>query len=229
MDTSRTRATRTAAMVLFASALVAGAPSDAQPAPGAEEIVAKVQQFYAAVNDYRCEFVQTSSHKLFPGKLERAYGKLMFRKGGLMRWEYSRPETKLFVWDGSQLWVHEPEVPQVFQGTADAERLRKGLAFLTGDGRILEDYTVRKLDAGRFGFANAGHVLKLTPKSKGSPFKHVELYVDGASFRVVRSVVVDHENNRNRLDFEKPEVNPGLDGGLFTFAPPPGVPVIKAE
>ncbi len=226
----RTLFTRTLATCLSLSLCAAfAATAEAQGAPGAAEIVGKVQQYYAGVNDYRCEFVQTSAHKLFPGRLERAYGKLLFKKGGLMRWEYSRPENKLFVWDGKQLWIHEPEVPQVFQGTADAERLRKGLAFLTGEGRILEDYSAKKLDAQKYGFAARGHVVKLIPKAKGSPFKHVEIYVDQTSFRVVRSVVVDHEGNRNRLDFDNPETNPGLDAALFSFTPPPGVPVIKAE
>jgi len=217
----------TLVVTVFALAIAAGA--NAGSSPDAEEIVAEVQQYYSGVGDYRCEFTQTTAHKLFPGRLERSYGKLSFKKGGLMRWEYSRPENKLFVWDGKALWIHEPEVPQVFTGTADAERLRRGLAFLTGEGRILDDYQAKKLDAGKFGFAATGHVLKLTPKAKGSPFRHVEIYVDGASFRVVRSVVVDHEGNRNRLDFEKPEINVGLDNGLFSFTPPPGVPVIRAE
>jgi outer membrane lipoprotein carrier protein len=218
-----------AGLAVSALALAAAAGANAQSAPDAEDIVANVQQYYAGVGDYRCEFVQTTAHKLFPGRLERSYGRLMFKKGGLTRWEYSRPEHKLFVWDGKTLWIHEPEVPQVFTGTADAERLRRGLAFLTGEGRLLEDYQAKKLDAGKYGFAAAGHVLKLTPKAKGSPFKYVEIYVDGTSHRVVRSVVVDHEGNRNRLDFEKPEINVGLADDLFSFTPPPGVPVIRAE
>jgi outer membrane lipoprotein carrier protein len=199
-----------------------------EPTLKAKDIVTKVQEFYAGVNDYRAAFVQTSSHKMFAGRLERAYGKVMFKKGGLMRWEYDRPDKKLFVYDGKILWIYEPEVPQIFKGAADADRLRKALAFLTGEGKILDDYKARKVKSTKMGFAE-GYVLKLRPRSKGSPFKHVELYIDKTDFHVVRSVVVDHEGNRNRLDFKKPETNLDLSPKMFEFAPPAGVPVIAGS
>lgn len=226
------QAPRTPALfaALTLAALLAGplAARATDPAPGAEAIVEQVQLFYAGVTDYRATFVQTTAHKMFAGRLQRSYGKVMFKQGGLMRWEYGRPDNKLFVYDGATLWIYEPEVPQVFSGTADAERLQKGLAFLTGQGKILDEYTALRLDEKRFGFAK-GYVLKLRPKQKNSPFRHVELYVDKADYHVVRSVVVDHDNNRNRLDFGKPETNLDLPAGLFAFAPPAGVPVITGE
>jgi outer membrane lipoprotein-sorting protein len=57
----------------------------------------------------------------------------------------------------------------------------------------------------------------------------VELYVDATDYHVARSVVVDHDGNRNRLDFGKPATNLGLPAGMFEFTPPAGVPVITAE
>jgi outer membrane lipoprotein carrier protein len=152
---------------------------------------------------------------------------LMFKKGGLMRWEYARPEKKLFVYDGTTLWVYEPEVPQAFKATANADRLRKALAFLNGEGKIKESYKTEKLDAARYNF-NSGYVLKLTPLEKNSPFKKVELYVSSTDFRVVRSVVVDNEGNRNRFDFSDVAQNANLSPALFSFTPPAGVPVVDA-
>ena len=195
--------------------------------PSADEIVDQVQARYAAAADFRADFVQTIAHKMFPGRLERSYGAVMFKKGGLMRWEYTRPEKKLFVYDGATLWIYEPEVPQVFRATANADRLRRALAFLSGEGKIKDAYKVEKLDPARFNFG-AGHVLKLTPKEKGSPFKRVELYIDGTDYRVARSVVVDHEGNRNRFDFTASGSGGALPQALFSFTPPPGVPVLEA-
>ena len=194
----------------------------------ANEIVQKIQEFYVSVNDYKASFVQTTSHKMFAGRLQRAYGNVMFKKGGLMRWEYLRPEKKFFIWNAKVLWVYEPEVPQAFQGTADAERLSKALAFLTGEGRILDVYRAKKLDSKKFGFAD-GFVVGLWPKDQRSPFKRVEIYMDKETYRVVRSVVVDQQGNRNRLDFYSPKTNSGLSAGAFSFAPPPGVPIIQAK
>ena len=72
-------------------------------------------------------------------------------------------------------------------------------------------------------------MLILVPKEKNSPFKHVEMYVAGDTYRVARSVVVDHDGNRNRLDFYDPEINTGLDSRLFQFVPPEGVPIMTPQ
>jgi outer membrane lipoprotein carrier protein len=196
--------------------------------PSARTIVEKVQKYYESINDYQTQFVQTTSHKLFKGRYQRAYGKVLFKKGGLMRWEYNRPEKKFFIYDGKTLWIYEPEVPQIFKGTTDAERLKKALAFLTGEGKITNSYNVKKAKAAKYGFS-VGYVLILTPKEANSPFKHVELYVEKNTFKVIRSVVVDHEGNRNRMDFKNTKTGINFKPELFQFTPPPGVKVTQAR
>jgi outer membrane lipoprotein carrier protein len=190
-----------------------------------KDIVDKIQSYYANAGDYQASFTQTTSHKMFANKLERAYGTVKFKKGGLMRWEYAKPEKKLFIYDGKTLWIYEPEVPQVFSGSADADRLRRALAFVSGEGKLLDEYTIKLLNSAKCGFLE-GTVLSLIPKDIQSPYDHVELYLDKATYRVVRSVIVDHENNRNRLDFSNPSIGNNLSDQEFTFTPPKGVPVI---
>ncbi len=194
----------------------------------ATDIVERVQSYYASVNNYQASFVQTTAHKMFGGQLQRAYGNVMFKKGGLMRWEYARPERKIFIYDGSTLWIYEPDVPQVFKGAADPERLAKALAFLTGEGRILDEYKAHALDNKKYNFPS-GLVIGLWPRQKNSPFKRVEIYIEAQTYRVVRSVVVDREDNRNRLDFAAPIINGDLSDTVFSFTPPPDVPVLQAD
>jgi outer membrane lipoprotein carrier protein len=200
----------------------------AQAEPDATQIVNKVQLQYQTIKDYKATFVQTTEHKMFPGKKQKATGKLMFKKGGLMRWEYTAPESKYFIYDGATLWVYEPEVPQIFKGHDGADKLKKALAFLTGEGKITTFYTVKKKAVPKGAPANS-YLLILTPKEKNSPFKHVELYVYKKHFRVMRSVVVDHDNNRNQLDFSNVKTNSHLSPKLFKFKPPQGVPVIQPQ
>jgi len=145
-----------------------------------------------------------------------------------MRWEYTRPEKKLFVYDGKTLWIYEPDVPQIFKGTANADKLRKALAFLTGQGKIKDSYKAALAEGAGYGFKD-GYVLILVPKEKNSPFKNVELYVNSTTYQVIRSVVIDHEGNRNRLDFTNSLTNTNLPAKLFQFTPAAGVPVITAD
>ena len=223
---------KTKCSVILAAIIVmisnASISAEGQNKVNANEIVDKVQAYYEAISDYKARFVQTTAHKMFPGKYQRAYGTVMFKKGGLMRWEYQRPEKKLFIYDGLTLWVYEPMVPQIFRGQDGTERLKKALAFLTGEGKIRHSYKASLADNSKFDFSN-GYVLILVPKEKNSPFKHVEMYVAGDTYRVARSVVVDHDGNRNRLDFYDPEINTGLDFRLFQFVPPEGVPIMTPQ
>jgi outer membrane lipoprotein carrier protein len=225
-------------MISMAVTLPVGASTQEQPtkktvdksAPPAgksdtTEIVERIQAYYASAADYQASFVQTTAHKMFAGRLQRAYGVVKFKKGGLMRWEYTRPEKKYFIYDGKKLWIYEPEVPQIFSGNADAERLRRALAFISGDGKILDEYTAEKLDAAKHGLPE-GVVLGLRPKDVQSPYKSIELYLDKTTFRVKRSVVVDQQGNRNRLDFTNPKLGNSLPDSEFSFTPPAGVPVI---
>ncbi len=195
--------------------------------PNIGDVLEKLKTYYASINDYEATFIQTTAHKMFAGRLQRAYGTVKFKKGGRMRWEYSRPEKRLFIYDGKKLWVYEPEVPQVFSGAADTDRLRKALAFLTGEGNLKDEYKARLLSAKKHGFPE-GIVVGLWPKNAKSPFKRVEMYLDSKTFRVRRSVVVDHEGNRIRFDFDTPKTNTGLLDAIFAFTPPPGVQILEA-
>lgn len=225
----KTRETPLLVGALTAALLALSPAAHSQGAePDANAVADKIQEYYAGADDFVASFVQTTAHKLFAGRLERSYGKVMFKKGGLMRWEYKRPDRKFFIYDGAILWVYEPDVPQVFKGAADADKLKRALAFLTGEGKIKKEYRLAKVDAAKYGYAE-GIVLKCFPKAKGSPFKHIELYVEKGSYRVARSVVVDHEGNRNRLDLASPQTNTGLSDNLFKFTPPPGVTVLTSD
>ena len=55
------------------------------------------------------------------------------------------------------------------------------------------------------------------------------MYVSKTDFHVLRTVVVDHENNRNRFDFYNVNFNGNLEDALFEFKPPQGVPLIQKD
>jgi len=200
---------------------------NAQPA-GAKSAaywVKRIQDSYSNVSDFSSRFTQTYRHPLKP-ELSRSYGKVYFMKGGLMRWEYEKPEPRLFVFDGAVLWIFEPEMPQVIKTEGQTEKFRRYLAFLTGTGRIDRDYTVELLDGSSYDF-DKGPVLGLKPRDPQSPYKFVEMYIDEKKMVVSRSVLVQHEGGRNRIDFMNPEINTGVSHTLFRFSPPPGVPVVS--
>jgi len=190
----------------------------------ADQVVSRVQSFYDSTADYDADFTQTYFHRLFQ-KTQRSYGHVYIKKPGKMRWEYSRPERKLFVSDAGTLWVYEPEAQQAFRQSLANSQLPTAISFLAGGGNLGRDFRSRLLPAQAQGFSQ-GYVLELRPRQPSPAFDRLLFFVDPQTFMVVRTLVVDAPGNRNRMDFSNVHLNPGIPDARFVFTPPSGTRII---
>ena len=206
----------------------AHAQSASPAAVSAENVARMVQAFYDQTKSIQAEFHQTYFNKLY-GTYDRSNGQVKFAKPGKMRWDYAAPNGKVIASDGQRLVIYEPgeeqgDPGQVFErGVADSE-LMSALAFLTGNGRLADDFTFRLLDAAKQGF-NGGYVLELMPKKPNPNFERILFYVDGDAKRaglVHRVLIVDGSGNRNRFDFQKPKFNQAIEPKAFAYQAPKG-------
>jgi outer membrane lipoprotein carrier protein len=203
-------------------------PSSAGPAASPDAVAAAVQSFYDQTKSVESEFHQTYYNRLYD-KYDRSNGKVKFEKPGKMRWDYAAPNGKVIVSDGKKLTIYEPgeegEPGQLFERAIAESELPQALAFLTGTGKLANDFTFRLLDAAAQGFAN-GHVLELMPKTPSPHFERILFYVDADAKRVGlvhRVLIVDAAGNRNRIDFKAPRFNRPLDAKTFAWQPPKNV------
>jgi outer membrane lipoprotein carrier protein len=199
-----------------------------ETAPTAQGVAALVQGFYDQTRSVEADFFQTYYSRLYD-KYDRSGGKVKFEKPGKMRWDYAAPNGKLIVSDGKRLVIFEPgeegEPGQMFERPISESELPQALAFLTGTGKLANDFTFRLLDAAAQGFAN-GHVLELLPKAPSPHFERILFYVDGDSKRaglVHRVLIVDAAGNRNRIDFKTPRFNRTFEAKTFAWQPPKNV------
>jgi outer membrane lipoprotein carrier protein len=216
--------------MLLVSAAVAPDRARAQEPFDADTIAAKVQAFYDRTKTIQADFYQTYYHKLYD-RYERSKGTVVFKKAGKMRWDYARPNGKVIVSDGEQLQVFDPgqegETPQLYQHPMGEHELPQAFSFLTGTGRLEDDFDFRLLDPDRQGFPE-GYVLELRPKEESPHYERLLFYVQlvGSGERragVVRRVlIVDHAGNRNRFDFSNLRFNRDVPDSRFRFTPPPG-------
>jgi len=132
------------AALLLVVALAAGptsspAPPGSPPAPsgagrlGLGAVVEKVQKRYDSASDFRAHFSQTLTNPTFKRK-STSSGEVLLKKPGRMRWNYQKPEPKMYLADGELLWLYEPEDKQAFKQDLKASQLPAALAFLTGKG-----------------------------------------------------------------------------------------------
>lgn len=216
-------------VLLLASAAAlaqpAGAPTPKAPAPASPELTAVIdgiQAFYGKAQDLKADFEQTYTYKVYARK-QRSTGKVFFKKKGKMRWDYQTPEQKVFVADGDTLWVYEPEQAQVFKRDLKSAQLPVALSFMSGEGKLTDEFDATLLEAPAAGRA----LIELVPKRDAGEYKALRLEVDAATFAVVASTVIDPVGNTNHLVFKNVQTNGGLPDAGFTFTPPAGVRIIS--
>lgn len=221
-----------AALALSAQSLAqtsapAPAPASAEPADAAREVARAVQAFYDQTRDVSASFHQTYVSKLYK-RTDRSSGRVVFKKPGMMRWDYAQPNGKVMASTGKTLTVYEPgedgEPGQVIEQTISQAQLPQALAFLMGTGKLEDDFTFRLLDATAEGFTT-GDVLELRPKTPTPHFDRLLFYVERAAAvrgLVRRMLIIDSSGNRNRFDFSKLKFNSDVDAATFKYAPPPG-------
>lgn len=212
---------------------VAMPTTQAQEGVDAPTVAGAVQAFYDQTRGVQSSFYQTYYHKLYD-RYDRSRGTVVFAKPGKMRWNYARPNGKIIVSDGSKLTIFEPggdgEPAQCFERRMGEHQLPQAFSFLTGSGRLEEDFTFRLLDPERQGYPD-GYVLELRPREASPHYDRILFYVlkrDGRPTGVVRRVlIVDPSGNRNRFDFSNVSWNPDVSARTFRFRAPSGVRCVR--
>lgn len=200
-----------------------GSPT-ANPALTAAQIVAGVQDFYNRTNDFEADFEQVSRNRL-SGQEQRRSGHVRFRKPGRMRWDYTVPSGDVIVSDGTTLWAYEAAARQAVQSNLQQSQLPSALSFLTGTGRLADDFTFRLLDARRYQWN--GYVLELRPIVPNPSFERLVFYIEPAHYQVVKTVVIDAQGNTNSIVFRNPRVNMNHPLEVFQWTPPPGTQIVR--
>src|SRR6202163_898849 len=80
--------------------------------PSAPELAQALQRKYDAIREFATDFVHTYRGGVLNKQLTER-GRLLVKKPGKMRWEYTAPEKKLFVSDGVKIYSYLPDDKQV--------------------------------------------------------------------------------------------------------------------
>jgi outer membrane lipoprotein carrier protein len=186
----------------------------------AEALARRLDKRHQTLGDLTATFVQTYRSGLMQREI-RESGIVSMKRPGRMRWEYLKPEKKLFVADGRSFYFYVPADRQVIVRRSAGERGIPSL-LLSGRSSILGEFTVA-LEAPPAG--SSLQRLRLTPRRPDPEVETVALEVD-ASDRVRSIEVLDPQGNRSRFLFDQIRENVGLKEGLFQFRVPKGVEVV---
>lgn len=150
-------------------------------------------------------------------------GTVVFGTLPRMRWSYTSPEQKLFVFDGTSSWFYVPGDKQVTTGRVTDARRRELPFLLLGDPVARERVFVVKQQT-RGGNA----VTTLQPRDKSSVIRTVTVTVAPSTHLIRRIDYTDRDGNQTSFSFSGYHRR-AASADTFTFAPPAGVQVIRTD
>lgn len=214
-----------------------GAAASAAGYLDARGVATLVQSFYDQTTSFEADFRQAQFIRAY-SRTENARGRVVFKKPGMMRWDYAAPNGQVFVSNGQQLLIYTPPAEgestgQLIERAMNQDQLPAAFGFLMGTGRLESDFDLRLLDAEHREFP-AGYVLEMTPKTASPHFERLVLYVqvteqNGRRAAVLqRLVILDAAGNRNRFDFARPRYNREIPASRFRYEPPRGTRRVRA-
>ncbi|HYC59941.1 MAG TPA: outer membrane lipoprotein chaperone LolA [Thermoanaerobaculia bacterium] len=150
-------------------------------------------------------------------------GSVVFGTLPAMRWSYTKPEQKLFVFDGNNSWFYVPGDKQVTVARVDDSKKRELPFLLLGDASAREKYfSVKEQKRGN------NIVTTLQSRNPSALVKSVTLTIAPSTHLIQRIEYADREGNRTSFDFSGYHRR-AASADTFKFAPPAGVQVIRAD
>ena len=193
-----------------------------------DDAIRGIEGAYGKMTDLKADFTQSAFNKSLNQTIPAA-GKVFLKKGGKLRWEYVEPTPQQIVSDGKTIWIYTPQLNQVNTGPAPEALAGPAGSFLSGLGKLREQFNVRFLNPAQPKDADGNVVLDLTPKQPLPTLQRLILSFDPNGWQVRKAVIYDQFENTVTMQFSKLAINSGLEDKLFAFVAPKGVATVPLK
>ena len=216
-----------AATVLTVVAFGASAARVDASSPSLDEYVRALESSYRGVKTLRAEFTQTHT---WGNRTRVESGTVCFARGGLMRWDYREPSTKLFLTTSKALILYVPAENQVTRSPIkSSEDVRVPFRLLLSRLNLRRVFEKIEFADGVWEPQPGNRVLRAFPKKAGeSGYAEVLMEVT-PGFDIRRLVVTYVDRSRMEFLFERIQRNASLSRALFNFTPPAGAEIIDQK
>ena len=186
----------------------------------AQDIASKIQSQYETLQAFETEFEQILTNAATKEQ-EKRYGRIYFKKPGLIRWETTSPEPELLIVGQDVVWDYFADEEIAYKYSAQKVlSSRTMIRFISGQANLKEDFVIENqgMDQGLI-------KLKLIPKKPEPNLVLAYIWVDEKSYLLKKVLLVDFFGNGNEVKLISLKLNPVLENSLFQFHPPEGVQV----
>src|SRR5215510_674895 len=209
---------RPALLLAFLSfiALAVGAQSEL------DRMINGLQSKYNKISTLSADFAQVFTSR--DQRERRENGRLLLKKPGRMKWDYTAPEEKHFISDGKWLYEYIPADKTVTRSSLkETGDMRAPFAFLLGQGNLRQEF--RRIEFAKESPVKAGNkVLRMLPRHL-QDFDELLIEFDPTSFQLERLSIVEPDRDRSDFIFSNIKENVPAPSAEFTFKAPPGVEV----
>jgi outer membrane lipoprotein carrier protein len=189
-----------------------------------EEYVHQFESSYHAVRTIRADFTQAY---VSGSRTRIESGVVYFARGGLMRWDYQRPQPKLFLSDGKTLMLYIPEEKQLTRSPLKAsDDIRIPFRLLLSRLALRRVFSRLEFAPEALEHQPADRVLRAYPKKGFQGDYQQVLMVVTPQFDIRRLLVILPDQSSMEFSFDGIERNVPLGRSLFRFTPPPGTEII---
>lgn len=206
-----------ALLILFCACqpLAVGQPSELN------QLIDGLQAKYNKLASLSADFTQIYNSG---SQTRRESGRVLLKKPGKMRWDYTSPEAKLFISDGKTLYEYVPADKYASKSSIkNSGDMRAPFAFLLGRGNLRRDFKI--IEFAKEAPAHAGNkVLRMVPK-RAADFRELLVEIEPASLRIARLTLIENGGSRSDFLFFNLQENPPVSAAQFVFKAPPGVEV----
>ena len=209
--------------VFFASVNLAGQSASLN----VEEVVSQLQQRYDTLNDFSADFQHTYTGGLLStSNIE--HGVVHVKKPGRWRFNYSAPENKSFICNGTSIYSYFPEDQQVILSQLPANpRASTPALFLSGVGNLRSDFNVELSEAHNGNSHSLS--LRLTPVVSSADYEFLVLTLNANNYNIEVMATTDFQGGVSTYTFANLQENPGLPDTYFEFDVPQDVEVITDD
>jgi outer membrane lipoprotein carrier protein len=210
---------------LVALLIAVSAPSGQEPT--ALDAARALQAHYDSVRDFTADFTQTYVGGVLRKRITEQ-GRVRVKKPGRMRWDYTQPEHKVFVSDGSETYSYIPADHQVYvTPMPEGDEATTAVLFLTGRGDLVRDFDVQYARDVTVDPDEAA--LRLDPKRPDRDYDWIVIVFDRQNWQIRKLVAADSQGGTSTFQFRNMRENVGLSDDVFTFKIPRGVDVIRSK
>jgi len=192
--------------------------------PSLDDFVRQFESSYHAVKTIRADFTQTY---ITEGRTQTESGVVYFARGGLMRWDYQRPQPKLFFSDAKRLELYVPEEKQLTRTTVkESDDIRVPFRLLLSRPDLRRVFSRLEFAPDALPHEPADRVLRGYPKKAFQDDYRQVLMEVSPQFDIRRVLVTLPDQSSMEFEFDHIQRDVPLNRTMFQFTPPPGTEVI---